>query len=195
MSSSNDWIGMPSNYKDFFGFVYLITNLRNGNKYVGQKKFFRVVKKPFLKNKLSKKVLDKISVLNKQYNDGVITSKVELARRISDLKRKERVRRSGLTQRSRSVVVESDWRDYYGSSQSLLFDVERFGKDSFRREVIWLCTSQWWLTYLELKEQLFFNAIFRDDFYNGIINVRLANVVKFEDFDLQLRVFDDKKTL
>jgi hypothetical protein len=46
------------------------------------------------------------------------------------------------------------------------------------------------MTYLELKEQLDANAIFRKDFLNGIINIRLANVVKYEDYHKQMKVFE-----
>ena len=35
----------------------------------------------------------------------------------------------------KKLRVESDWRDYYGSSTSLKEDIDLYGKDSFRRTI------------------------------------------------------------
>jgi len=43
------------------GFVYLIENLTNKKKYIGQKKFFTVTTRPPLKNKIRKRKLKKFS--------------------------------------------------------------------------------------------------------------------------------------
>jgi len=34
-------------------------------------------------------------------------------------------------------AVGSDWQEYYGSSDQLTQDVERLGKDKFRREILY----------------------------------------------------------
>jgi len=36
----------------------------------------------------------------------------------------------------RRYTVESDWKDYYGSSDELTADVELLGKDKFKREIM-----------------------------------------------------------
>ena len=73
----------------------------------------------------------------------------------------------------RHYKVESDWKDYYGSSPELLEDVERLGKDKFRREILMLCNSKWELSYYEAKMQFDKEVLFDDGYYNGIINCRL----------------------
>ena len=83
------------------------------------------------------------------------------------LKGKKRVRRD---------TVESKWRNYWGSSKWLQEDLEKYGEDAFIRQILWLCKSQWWLSYQELEEQIYARVMFRDDAYNGIVNVRLGNV-------------------
>ena len=186
----SEWIGIPDNYEHYQGFVYVITNLKNNKKYIGQKSFWRIEKKPPLKNVLTKKVTDKIERLKHQYVNGLIKTKSELNKKIIHLKQQERLRRSELLGKKRRVRVETNWRNYYGSSELLLSDIDDLGEKYFRREIIWLCTGKWWLTFLELKEQIDANAIFRDDFYNGIINIRLANVVTQSDFDKQKKVSD-----
>ena len=110
------------------GFVYLITNLTTGRKYIGKKlaQFKRT--KPPLKGK----------------------------------------------KRKRKTTVESDWRDYWGSSESLQADVATLGPEQFTREIIYYCKSRSELSYLEAKEQFDRCVLETDDYYNGIINVRVG---------------------
>ena len=76
--------------------------------------------------------------------------------------------------RKRKVVKESDWRNYYGSSEELKKDVAEHGKDNFKRTILKLCTCKWQLKYEELKTQLENNVLIRKDSYNGIINLRIT---------------------
>ena len=42
----------------------------------------------------------------------------------------------------RRYKVNSDWQDYYGSSDDLTLDVNRLGKDNFSREILFYCKSK-----------------------------------------------------
>ena len=42
----------------------------------------------------------------------------------------------------RRSTVESDWREYYGSSDELSADVAELGPQSFKREILFYCTSK-----------------------------------------------------
>lgn len=75
----------------------------------------------------------------------------------------------------RRSKVESDWRDYWGSSDHLLADVEKLGKENFTREILHYCPSRGVLSYLEAKEQFDRRVLESDDYYNGIINVRVGS--------------------
>ena len=75
----------------------------------------------------------------------------------------------------RRSKVESDWRDYWGSSDHLLEDVEQLGKDNFTREILYLCPSRGVMSYLEAKEQFDRRVLETDEYYNGIINVRVGS--------------------
>lgn len=112
----------------YIGFVYLITNLKTGQKYIGKKlaQFKRT--KPPLKGKRLK----------------------------------------------RRSLVESDWRDYYGSSDKLNADVQALGPANFTREIIYYCKSKAEMSYLEAREQFERRVLESDDYYNGIINVRVG---------------------
>ena len=74
----------------------------------------------------------------------------------------------------RRYTVESDWRDYWGSSDKLQADVELLGKDKFTREILYWCSSKAELSYLEAKEQFDRRVLETDEYYNGIINVRVG---------------------
>jgi hypothetical protein len=76
--------------------------------------------------------------------------------------------------RKRKSTVESDWRDYWGSSDKLQFDVENLGPENFTREILYYCTSRGELSYLEAKEQFDRQVLLTDEYYNGIINVRVG---------------------
>jgi len=109
-------------------FVYLITNKKNGKKYVGKKLAKFKTTKPPLKGK----------------------------------------------KRKRKGTKESDWRDYWGSSDNLKEDVEKYGEKSFIREILHLCPSRGVASYLEAKEQFDRKVLLTDNYYNGIINVRIG---------------------
>jgi len=74
----------------------------------------------------------------------------------------------------RRSTKESDWRTYWGSSDNLLADVAALGEDKFTREIIHYCPSRGILSYLEAKEQFDRRVLETDDYYNGIINVRVG---------------------
>jgi hypothetical protein len=74
----------------------------------------------------------------------------------------------------RKYTVESDWRDYWGSSDRLNEDVKTLGTDKFTREILYFCKSKAELNYLEAKEQFDRRVLETDDYYNGIIDVRVG---------------------
>ena len=79
----------------------------------------------------------------------------------------------------RRETVETDWKDYWGSSPRLQQDIETLGKDKFKREIIHLCSSRGETNYLEAYYQFTENVLLREDNYNGIIQIKLGkNSVK-----------------
>ena len=117
----------------YIGFVYLITNLNTGQKYIGKKlaKFSKTTQKTVkLKN---------------------------------GTKKKKKIR----------TKVDSDWRDYYGSSPELTKDVESQGKDNFKREILYYCKSKSECSYIEAREQFSRKVLESKDWYNGHIQVRV----------------------
>lgn len=109
---------------DYVGYVYIITNLTNGRRYLGKKNFY------FSKTRTIK----------------------------------------GKKKRSK---IESDWREYYGSNKELLEDVEKLGRDLFKREIVRLCKSKGEFGYWEAKLQFENNVLESNEWYNTWIMVRV----------------------
>lgn len=69
--------------------------------------------------------------------------------------------------------IDSDWRDYYGSSPELLRDIELIGKEQFTREILYYCKSKAECSYIEAREQFSQRVLESQDWYNGHIQVRV----------------------
>lgn len=83
--------------------------------------------------------------------------------------------------RKRKIVKQSDWKTYCGSSNDLKNDVKEAGEDKFKFTIIRFCDCKWEMTYWELYHQMHNHVLFREDSYNGIINVRISKFQKFID--------------
>ena len=113
---------------EYEGFVYLITNKKTKQKYVGKKLAKFKTTKPPLKGKKKK----------------------------------------------RRGHKESDWREYWGSSDRLNEDVKNLGEKNFTREILYYCKSRAEMSYIEAREQFDRRVLETDEYYNGIINVRVG---------------------
>lgn len=79
----------------------------------------------------------------------------------------------------RRETIETDWKEYWGSSPRLLADIEQLGRDKFTREIIHLCKSRGETNYMEAYYQFTEGVLLREDNYNGIIQIKLGkNSVK-----------------
>lgn len=67
------------------------------------------------------------------------------------------------------IQSESDWKTYYGSSKELIADIKQFGKDKFRREIIYIAKSKKHLTYLELKAQFEYDVLEINSYNDNIL--------------------------
>lgn len=80
--------------------------------------------------------------------------------------------------RKRKETKESDWKSYTSSSEKLNGDILRLGKENFLFEIIKTCSCKWELAYYEIKEQILKDVLFDENYYNGIINVRIGSPPK-----------------
>lgn len=70
--------------------------------------------------------------------------------------------------------VQSDWKNYWGSSKKFLEFCKEHNFAGFKREIVLLSTNKFDLSYFELKQQLIHDVLFDTNSFNGIINVRLS---------------------
>lgn len=73
------------------------------------------------------------------------------------------------------VVKESDWREYWGSSEELQQDVSSLGEENFKREILRLCKSLSESNYYELREQMVNDVLLKPDlYYNAYCGGRIS---------------------
>jgi hypothetical protein len=77
----------------------------------------------------------------------------------------------------RRETVETDWKEYWGSSPRLQADIDTLGKDKFTREIIHLCKSRGETNYMEAYYQFTEGVLLREDNYNGIIQIKLGKIL------------------
>jgi len=78
--------------------------------------------------------------------------------------------------------IDSDWRDYYGSSPELTKDVVALGAENFTREILFYCKSKSECSYIEAREQFERKVLETNDYYNGHIQVRVhgSHIIKLQ---------------
>ena len=72
---------------------------------------------------------------------------------------------------------QGKWKSYQSSSNKLKAEIKELGEDKFAFEILEFVDCKWMLNYLELYYQIILDAMFDEQSYNGIVNVRLR---KFE---------------
>lgn len=87
-----------------------------------------------------------------------------------------RIKRKPLKGKSRNRIdkKESDWKTYTGSSNELNEDIKKYGKENFTFTILKWGDSKFELGYNEIKLQILEDALLKESYYNGIINVRLS---------------------
>jgi len=74
----------------------------------------------------------------------------------------------------RRYNVDSDWQDYYGSSEEVKTLVEDSGRDRFERRILRLCKTLGEMSYYEAKIQFETDALLKPDkYYNAFIGCKI----------------------
>ena len=73
--------------------------------------------------------------------------------------------------RKRIVKKQSDWKDYYGSSETVKTLVD--GGQGFARRILRLCSTKGECSYYEAKLQFENDVLLRDDYYNEFIGCKI----------------------
>lgn len=123
-----------------YGFIYEVTHIPTGKKYIGKKVLF----------------FERTQTLGKR----------ALASLQEERKHKKIKGRMSI---KKKVVSESDWKTYYGSNQEIKTLLKQGKHSEFRREILTVVFSKKLLTYYECKELFIRSVLESPDYYNGDI--------------------------
>ena len=73
----------------------------------------------------------------------------------------------------KKIRKESDWKEYYGSNEELKAEVEKLGKENFRRIILHLCHTKSECSYLETKEIFERDALLLEEYYNSWVQCKI----------------------
>jgi hypothetical protein len=136
-----------------FGFIYEVTHLPTGRKYLGKKVLY------FERNKkLGKRELEALKEERKAQGIG------------------------GRVPLKKKVITESDWKTYYGSQKEILELVKEGKQEDFKREILQYVPDKKQLTYYECK-YLFINEVLetRNNYINDNILGKFYRKDFFDD--------------
>ena len=123
-----------------FGFVYQITHLPTGKKYIGKKQLVYTQKK-----RIGKKEKKRIKEEKKLRGERAISPTFKY------------------------VKKESDWKSYVGSNDEIKQLLEEGSISDFKREILEFAQNKKQLSYLETKKLFTESVLERDEFLNSNI--------------------------
>lgn len=91
---------------------------------------------------------------------NTVTQKVYIGKKLFWFKKQKIVKG-----KKKKYLAPSDWQTYYGSSVLLNKDIEAFGVDIFKREIIMLCKNKGECSYYEAKTQFDLDVLLNPEMY------------------------------
>jgi len=124
---------MPENT---YGFIYLVTHIPTGQKYIGKKVLY------FERNvKIGKREYEVLKQERKEQGIG------------------------GRPSGKKKVIKESDWKTYYGSQKEIVNLVKEGKELDFKREILKFVTNKKLLTYFECKYLFIYEVLEEENNY------------------------------
>jgi hypothetical protein len=125
------------------GFVYKIIHIPTGKFYIGKKSI-------------------------------ISTRRVKMGKKeLTNLKEERKLNGiSGRLPSKKTVVKESDWKNYFSSSEWIKSEVKRGNQSEFKREVIQFCPTKKSLSYWEVYYQFKYDVLNNEESLNDNIGGR-----------------------
>ena len=82
--------------------------------------------------------------------------------------------------KKKRILVESDWKQYFGSNKELNEEVDLLGEERFERRILKFCHTKGECSYWEAKFQFDFDVLLKpDEYYNSwiMIKVRRSHLI------------------
>ena len=180
----SEWKNVPKDLEKYQGFVYEIKNKMNCMSYIGSKNFWKENKRK-ITLKPNKAELDRLNRYLDNYNcfkkggkfpnplkAKEYKTKYELFKK--HLKKTKAGKKKTITKR-----VETDWRNYWSSSEGKLKDdIEKYGKENFERIIIGYFRTRFEVKYYEAQQQFERDVLFSSNYYNKIIEIKSGSCPK-----------------
>lgn len=127
---------------------------------------------------------------------NLLTGKFYIGKKAYKHKKKRKLTKKELAQiktKGRKPVyiteyIDSDWKTYFGSSQELKIDIEKFGKENFKVEKIKECSNRKSLSYWEVYYQFEYNVLENDTYNGNILGRFFRKDVNPEKIDAEKRL-------
>jgi hypothetical protein len=104
---------------------------------------------------------------------NVVLNKKYIGKKLLVFKKKKKPLKGNVN--CRRFLITSDWRTYTGSSPVLNEYIVKNGKENFKFEILSFHPSKLLLSYFETKEIIDRNALFCNDYWNEVCNIRIRN--------------------
>lgn len=75
--------------------------------------------------------------------------------------------------KKRRIRKTSDWENYWSSSEEVKQEVSQYGKESFTRTILHLCTTRASCSYMETYEILKLGALLSEEYYNSWVSCKI----------------------
>jgi len=93
----------------------------------------------------------------------------KVLRNVRKTKISQRLKKATKTRKTyQRTIKESDWKDYHGSCKELQDDIQKYGKQRFKRTILELCCTKKYLSFCEIKWQIKLEVL-NGGSYNGNI--------------------------
>lgn len=100
--------------------------------------------------------------------ENMNNSRLYIGKKLLKFKRTKKVKG-----KNKKILVDSDWKSYWGSNKVLQEDVKELGETKFTRKILRLCKNRGEMNYYEAKYQFELGVLESDRFYNDAIMVRV----------------------
>lgn len=111
-------------------------------------------------------------ITNLTNNQIYIGRKMLSSNRKAKLTKKDKLLPENKRKKFKRVVKETNWKDYYGSCDELNLDVERLGKENFKREILCFCFTKTDISFRELYYQIKHEVLFSNSYNSHIANTK-----------------------
>jgi hypothetical protein len=86
--------------------------------------------------------------------------------------------------KKKKIRKESDWQNYWSSSDLLKEQVKTLGEENFTREILYLCKTRSECNYMETREIFIRDALLKEEYINSWVSCKIHKAHVFDKFEV-----------